>query len=320
MSNNKKPLMLGVAGGVAVILVAGYLYAASKGVEEFEDFLYDNDLSDAIRYQDVSYSPLSDTITMQDVDLQVVVLEFGGQQQKMTGQLESLSIEGARNENKRRVSFSGYELVTNPSASERNENVVYQFLDEPLKFASRLGVRETRLDGSVAYAYDRDDESLALGFSLDAENIASYAMDVTLDRARKVLDTELSEFIVAAVMNPKRQADEFGRVELVSLNANLEDYGFVERLMYMEAISGFNYANVLNNDMSLDAVEAVSQNAEAKREIAEFLDDDSIEVLSAFAAEGGDLKVSVNTKRPVPLAELIKNDKLHRDIKIEVED
>jgi len=320
MSSNKKPLLFGILGGVAVIAVGGYLFAASKGVEEFEDFLYDNDLSDAIRYDDVSYSPLSDTITMDDVELEVVVLDFGGQQQKLTGRLDSLAIEGASDDSNRRIAFAGYQLVTAPSADERQQNILYQFLDEPLKFANRMGVKETRLDGSVAYDYNKEDERLALGISLDAENIASYSMDVTVDRARKVVDTDLSEVILASVMNPKKQADEYGKVELVSLNANLEDYGFVERVMYMEAISGFNYAKALNDDMTFDAVEAVGQNEKAKREVAQFLDEDSVEVLSKFAARGGDLKVSVNTKRPVPFAQLIKNEKLHRDVTIEVED
>jgi len=316
---SNKPIVLGVAAGVVVVVIAGYLYAAGKGVEEFEDFLYDNDISDAIRYRDVSYSPLSDTVTMQDVDLDIVVVDAGRQQKKLTGNLESLSLEGASDDDKRRIAFSGYELVTDPGDAERRENIIYDVLAEPLKTIRRMAIEETRLDGSIAYDYDKDDEHLMLALALDAGNIASYSMDVTFERARKLVDTKLSDFMLAALFDPKRQLQEFGRVEFVSLNANLEDYGFIERMMYLDTISGFSYANAVNNDTDFDAVKATRQGENAGRDMAEFLDEDSIEALTAFQTQGGDLEVSIATERPVRLSDLVKNDKLHRDIKVRID-
>jgi hypothetical protein len=316
---NKKQVVIGAATGVGLILIAGYFYMAGKGVEEFEDVLYDNNLSDAIHYRDVSYSPLTDTISMEDVDLEVVVMNLGKKQEKVTGNLDSLSIEGARDENKRRIAFTGYKLVTSPGATEREENILYQVLAEPLQYVSRMGVEETRLDGRVAYDYDRDDETLAIEIAIDAQNIASYSMDVTFERARKIVDTDLSKIVLAYFVNPKQQVEEYGKVEFVSLNANLEDYGFIQRVMYMDAISGFSYANALNNDAPFDAIEASRDNGNATHGMEKYLDADSIEALSDFRADGGDLSVSISTDRPVRLADLIKNDKLHRDIKIEVD-
>ena len=54
--------------------------------------------------------------------------------------------------------------------------------------------------------------------------------------------------------------------------------------------------------------------------MADFLDEDSIEAVSSFRASGGDLNVSVKTRRPVRFADLVKNDKLHRDISVEIDD
>lgn len=316
---NNKQVVSGIAAGVGVILVAGYFYLAGKGVEKFEDVLYDNDLSDAIHYRDVSYSPLTDTISMQDVDLEVVVMEFGGKQEKVTGTLDSLSIGGARDENRHRIAFTGYRLTTSPGITERQENILYQFLEEPLKFISKMGIEETELNGSVAYDYDRDDETLALEIAIDAQNIARYSMDVTFDRARRIVDADFSKLMLAYFVNPKQQAEEFGKVEFVSLNANLEDYGFIQRVMHMEALGGFSYANALNSDMPFDAIEASRQKGNTNLEMNEYLDEDSIEALSDFSTEGGDLTVSVSTDKPVRLADLMKKDKLHRDIKIEVD-
>jgi len=316
---NKKPVVIGAAAGVGLILIAGYFYVAGKGVEEFEDTLYDNNMSDAIHYRDVSYSPLTDTISMEDVDLEVVVMDLGEKKQKVTGNLDSLSIEGARDESKRRIAFTGYKLVTSPDATERQENILYQVLAEPLQFVNKMGVEETRLDGRVAYDYDRDDETLALEIAIDAKNIASYSMDVTFERARKVVDTDFSKLMLAYFTNPKQQAEEYGKVEFVSLNANLEDYGFIQRVMHMEALGGFSYANALNSDMPFDAIEASRQKGNTNLEMNEYLDEDSIEALSDFSTEGGDLTVSVSTDKPVRLADLMKKDKLHRDIKIEVD-
>jgi hypothetical protein len=317
---SKKPVVLGVAGGVVVLLIAGYMYASSAGVEKFEDFLYDKDLDRALSYQDVSYSPLSDTITLEDVELEVVVMEMGPQKQQVTGRFDSLAIEGASNGSKRLVAFSGYELVTRPSDSERKANILYQMLDEPLKFINRLGIEQTRLNGSVAYDWDRDDENLVLGVRLDAENIASYSLDLSLSHARKLIDIDPSTIMMAVLMNPEGQLEEFGKVEFVFLDASVEDYGFMKRLAYMDAISRFDYGNALNNDVAFEAAPATRHSEDEKKQMAEFLDEDSIEALSSFMTDGGDLKVSVATRRPVQIADLVKDDKLHRDISIDIED
>jgi hypothetical protein len=182
-----------------------------------------------------------------------------------------------------------------------------------------MAVEETRLDGSVAYDYEKDDERLMLALAIDAENIASYSMDATFDRARKLVDTKLSDFMLAALLDPKRQIQEFGRVEFVSLNAGLEDYGFIERMMYLDTIAGFSYANALNNEAEFDAVKVSLQGKGAGRDMAEFLDEDSIEALTAFQTRGGDLDVSIVTDRPVRLSDLVKNDKLHRDITVKID-
>jgi hypothetical protein len=317
---SKKPLVLGIAGGIVVVLIAGYMYASSAGVEKFEDFLYDKDLTEALRYQDASYSPLSDTITLENVDLGIVVMEMGPQKQQVTGRFDSLSIEGASDDNKRRIAFSGYELVTRPSAGERQANALYQVLDEPLKIINRTGIEQTRLDGSVSYDWDRDDEELVLGVSLDAENIASYSINLRLSHARKLVDIDPSTFIMAVLMNPAAQMAEFGKVEFVSLDASVEDYGFMKRLAYLDAVSRFDYGSALNDDAPFEAV-AANLNSESDRmQMAKFLDEDSIEALSSFRAGGGDLEVSVETKRPVRLADLVKDDKLHRDISVEIDD
>jgi hypothetical protein len=317
---SKKPIVFAIAGGIAALLIAGYMYASSAGVKKFEDFLYDNDLSDSLRYDEASYSPLSDTITLEDVELEVVVMEMGPQKEHVTGRLDSLSIEGASVDNKRRIAFSGYELVTSPSDGERQANVLYQMLDEPLKFINRMGIEQTRLDGSVAYDWDRDDENLELGVSLDAENIASYSINLRLSHARRLVDIDPSTFIMAALMNPKGQLAEFGKVEFVSLNASVKDYGFMERLAYLDAISRFDYGSALNNDTAIEAVAATQVNEIDKKQMAEFLDEDSIEAVSSFRASGGDLKVSVETRRPVRFSDLVKNDRLHRDITVDIDD
>lgn len=317
---SKKPIVFAIAGGIAALLIAGYMYASSAGVKKFEDFLYDNDLSGSLRYDEASYSPLSDTITLEDVELEVVVMEMGPQKEHVTGRLDSLSIEGASVDNKRRIAFSGYELVTSPSDGERQTNILYQMLDEPLKFINRMGIEQTRLDGSVAYDWDRDDENLELGVSLDAENIASYSISLRFSHARKLVDIDPSRFIMTALMNPKGQMEEFGRVEFVSLNASVKDYGFMERMAYLDAISRFDYGSALNSDTEIEAVAATRQDETDKKQMAEFLDEDSIEAVSSFRAGGGDLKVSVETRRPVRLLDLVKDDRLHRDIKIEIDD
>jgi hypothetical protein len=317
---NKKPLVLVIAGGLAVVLVAGYIFAAGKGVEEFEDFLYDNDLSDALRYRDVSYSPLSDTITLDEVELEFVVLDLGPKQEKVTGRLGLVSIEGASDDSSRTIAFRGYELVTRPSESDLKENILYQVLDEPLKFINRLGIEGTRLDGSVTYDWDREEENLSLGVSLDAENIASYSVSLVLSRARKLVDIDPSTFLMAALMDPKSQAEEFGNVEFVSLNASVEDYGFMERMAYMDTISRFDYGSALNNDAPIEAVAVARHSENDKQQMAEFLDEGSIEAVSSFMTQGGDLSVSVEARRPVRFADLVKNDKLHRDIKVSIDD
>lgn len=318
-------LIYGVAGGLAVVVIGGYFYAASKGVEEFEDFLYDKDLTDAIRYQDASYSPLSDSITLEDVDLNIVLMEFGGQQQKITGRLEEFRLEGARDENRRHIRFSGYGLVTDPSPTQVQENVLYQMLAEPLRQARMLGVTETRLDGAVGYAYERDDEKLTLTAELDVEGVGHELIELRLQRTRKLLDTDPSQYMMAVMFSPQSLMQEFGRIELVGVQASLEDYGAFERMARLAALGAFNYARALSEeDVPFEAVEAgmhVRANPKVDAQLAAAnLDESSIEALMGFVRSGGDLEIEIETERPVRLAELVKNDKLHRNISIEIDD
>jgi hypothetical protein len=54
--------------------------------------------------------------------------------------------------------------------------------------------------------------------------------------------------------------------------------------------------------------------------MARYFDEDSVETLSKFAASGGDLRVTVRTDRPVRLADLVSDDELNGDVRIEVKD
>lgn len=318
-------LIYGVAGGLALVLAGGYFYASARGVEAFEDFLYDKDLTDAIRYQDASYSPLSDSITLEDVDLNIVVMEFGGQQQRITGRLDRVKIGGARDENSKHISFSGYELVTDPGPTQIQENVLYQMLAEPLRQARMLGVTETRLDGAVGYAYERDDEKLTLSAELDAENVGHKLIELRLQRTRKLLDTDPSQYMTAVMFSPQSLMQDFGRIELVGARASLEDYGAFERMARLAALGSFDYARALNEEeVPFEAVEAgmhVGANPKMDAQLAAGdLNQSSIEALMGFARKGGNLEIEIETERPVRLAELVKNDKLHRDISIEIDD
>lgn len=320
-----KNLIYGVAGGLGIVLVGGYFYASAKGVEAFEDFLYDKDLTDAIRYDDASYSPLSDSIVLKEVDLNIVVMEFDGQQQRITGQLDKVKIAGARDENRKHISFSGYELVTDPGPTQIQENMLYQMLAEPLKLARTLGVKETRLDGEVGYTYERDDEKLTLTVELDAENLARNEIELRLQRTRPLLEIDPDKQIQAAIFAPQQLLAEFGRIELVGVRAGLEDYGAFERMARLSALGSYNYATALNEkEMPFEAMKAamhVRGNPKMKQQVAAGdLDEGSIKTLQDFIEKGGNLDIEVETKRPVRLAELIKNDKLHRDISIEIDD
>lgn len=313
-----RSILYGVVGGVAVLAVAGYFYVASKGVEEFEDFLYENELDDMVRYDEVDYSPVSDTIEMQDVELELVLMDLGrGGKQQVTGRLDSLSIEGASDDNERRITFTGFVLSTDPSKSDRKENMLYGFLAEPLQVVRRMGIEEIRLDGSVAYGYDKSEKTLDLGVGLSEAKLGSYEISLSLARAHKLLDMDMDNIVVRSMTNPAAQLEKLGRIEFVSFDANVEDYGLIENLVYVDSLSSFNYANALNNGTAMAASTATVSRDKLKREMGEFLDDDSLDALSSFQTEGGNLSVSIRTKRPVPLAKLVKDDKPHRDISFE---
>ena len=321
---NNKNVIYGVAGGLLIVLAGGYFYASSRGVEEFEDFLYDNDLTDAIRYDDASYSPLSDSISLEDVELNIVLMKFGGEQQKITGRLDRLTLEGAQDENRRLLSFSGYQLVTEPTPDQIRDNALYQMLAEPLRQARMLGVTETRLAGTVGYAYERDDEKLTLTAALDADGLGRQHAELRLQRARKLFEIEPSEFILAAMLSPQSLMQDLGRIELLGADAELEDYGAFRRRARLSALESYNYATALNEDIDFDAVEAamhVNSNPKMDQQAAaEDLDEDSIEALRGFAEKGGDLNIEIETERPVRFADLVKDDRLHRDISIVIDD
>jgi len=182
-----------------------------------------------------------------------------------------------------------------------------------------MGIDEARLNGSVAYDYDSDEKTLDLRIGLSADKLGSYEIRLSLNRARKLVDIDVSDVFAKAMMNPTAQLEEFGKIELVSFDASIEDQGLIENIAYVENLSSFSYANALNNGTPIDASLSSKRSEKIKRELDGILDEDGLAALDAFQSEGGDLKIAIRTERPVPLAKLVKNDKLHRDISIEVD-
>ena len=314
-----KMLAYGIIGGVIVAVLGGYLYVAGKGAEEFDDYLYENDLSDAIRYRDMGYSPLSDAIDMEDIELELVLFSMGRDEAKISGHLDSLVIEGVSEDDQIRISFTGYELVTDPSESDYRDNFLYTLIDDQLKIINQTGIEETRLDGSVTYAYDADDKSLEVGISLDADGVAAVNAELALNRARKLVDSKIETLIAGAMTNPQKQLDEFGKIELASFEAEIEDHGFLETLAYVQNIGSFDYAHALNGQGSMNALDNKAMAKKLQRELEGVIDEDSIGALAEFKAQGGDLSITIDTERPVPFSKIVKNDKLNRDITVEIE-
>ncbi|MGB5259999.1 MAG: hypothetical protein WBO34_05680, partial [Gammaproteobacteria bacterium] len=206
---NNKMLTYGIIAGVVVVILGAYLYVAGKGADEFEDYLYDNDLSDALRYRDMDYSPLSDAIAMKDIELEFVLFNMGRDEAKISGHLDSLVIEGVSDDDEIRISFSGFEMVTDPGESDYRDNFLYTLIKDQLKIINQMGIEETSLEGSVTYAYDADDKHLEIGINLNAEGIAGVNAELALDRARKLVDSKIETLIAGAMSNPRKQLDEF---------------------------------------------------------------------------------------------------------------
>jgi hypothetical protein len=330
-----KPVVLGAAA-IGVVAIGGYFYAAGAGVEKFEDFLYDNDLREVIRYRDASYSPLSDTITLKDVDLELAVFGSGRgnatsgglnpfalasaarDKPVITGNLASLSLKGVSKKDALEVRFTGYELVTDPDRSDIDGNFLYQTLAGILPELKRLGVDQTRLDGGFSYRYDKDDDTLELGVMLGGQQLADVAVSLELGRARRLVQTKLPELAMDAFMNPGALLNDFGRIEFVRLDADIDDHGVLEKLAYLNALASFKYDKALNDGLDLDAVAFSQQDDSLDREMQGVLDDGAIETLKRFQAKGGSLRFSADAKRPVRLSDLIKDNKPHRDIAIKV--
>lgn len=335
-----RALILGAAATVVAAVAGAYMYAASAGVEAFEDYVHDNDLRDVLRYRDVSYSPLSDTITLADVDLEVPISPGGGGSRDpnpmallgalvggtaqgppvITGNLRSLELRGVRDEDALEVRFDGYSLLTDPSASERSGNYLYAVIGDLLPKLKNLGVRETQLGGVLSYRYDKGEDALEVGLTLDGSGLAASSVQLKLARARKLVGVDLSELLAQALANPVAQLEEFGRIEFVSLDARLDDHGIFKRLVRLEALAGFDYAKALNDDLEIDAIKLAAADDGLDRQFDGTLDGKSIEALKAFQSRGGALRFSATTAgRPVRLSDLFKDDRPHRDLNFVIE-
>ncbi|HSH30156.1 MAG TPA: hypothetical protein VK971_09645 [Thiohalobacter sp.] len=312
---NKGIVVGGAAAVLGVALIGGYFYAAGAGVERFEDYLYENDLEDAIRYREIAYSPLSDTLTLEDVDLE---LDLGPG--KLTGHLDSLEFIDASEEDGLQLRFAGYRMISDPTPDEVRDNMLYQITLDQQRLLRQVGIEETVLSGEIDYRYDRDDDRLALRAGLDAENVAAYAGALELERARRLVDIRPADLQLRSLTDIQKLMDEFGRIEFASMEAEIEDHGFLERRAYLETLSGFNYAAALNGEEPvLDAVAFRQNGGGAGREPDLPLDKDSTEALNAFLARGGDLEIHVETDRPVRFNDLFRNEKLNRAVSIEIE-
>ncbi|WP_275098319.1 hypothetical protein [Sedimenticola hydrogenitrophicus] len=336
-----KRLVLGASGALlGVLLLGGYFYTASYGVEQFEDYLYDNRLQDAIRYRDISYSPLSDTISLRDVDLDLVLFESGGSrkaptslnplamlgavgnpaQKKVSGKLDSLSLKGVSGDDRLELRFSGFEIITNPTPDDRQQNLLYEFGAAPLAVFRQLGIDRTRLAGTVSYHYDQSEDVLTVALEFDAEQIAGSTIELELGRARRLVEVKIEELVSGAMTNPGRLIEEFGRVEFRALEARVTDHGFIQNLAYLDALEKFNYAKALNEGWEIDALRVAEQESAAAMQasMADVLDKSGIEALQQFQLAGGSLRLSSEAKRPVRFADLIRDGRPHRDISVKL--
>jgi hypothetical protein len=337
-----KPVVLGGAAALGLLVIGGYFYVSSVGVEKFEDYLYDNRLQDALRYRDASYSPLSDTITLKDVDLELVVFDSGKQakasagfdplamlgaamaqpvQKKLTGNLETLSLKGVSKKDRIEVRFSGFHVITDPTPRDMEHNVLYEFAAAPMAILRTLGIEETRLGGRLSYQYDQDDDTLRLGIGLDADAIAGTELDLELGRARRLVEARIPELVFGAIADLGGLVEEFGRVEFISLQAKVEDHGFVQNMSYLDALARFDYAKALNGGHEVDALrlaEQLSRETLQAEGMKAILDEKGIKALHQFQVKGGGLELSTDVKRPVPFSQLIRDEKLHRDIEVKL--
>nr|WP_305906844.1 hypothetical protein [Methylomarinum sp. Ch1-1]MDP4519552.1 hypothetical protein [Methylomarinum sp. Ch1-1] len=282
---DNKMTAIGLAVAAGIFILGGYFYVSQEGVQRFEDFLYDHELDEAIRYRDISYSPLFDAISLENVDLDVEVMKGVGV--NLTGNMDTLVFSGGRDDDGLEISFSNYKLITDPTQKEQQQNIIYALSAEPLKMVRQMGIKETALDGRLSYQYDNDDDRLNLGLMLDAENIAGLSTNLEFERARKLINLKLSDLTANNIMNLQNLMEEFGRVEFSLMEAEIVDHGFLEKMAYMNALSAFRYDRAINHNMEIDAVKYVqSDKGDKGKALWEGVDEDSGDVLKSFITMG----------------------------------
>ena len=339
ISQNRNVVVGGTAALVVIAVIAVYFYVANYGVRKFDDYLYENNLRDSIGYRKASYSPISGTITLKDVDLDVVLFDAekvigrvtGFEQgflrelsgglgliKKLTGNVKTLTIKDSVKKDRLTMKFKGYELYTAPTERDIERNFLYEATYEQLAMLNQMGIDETSLDGEFFYHYDRNKDNLSVGLGIDGESVAAFSMNLNLSRARRLVDSPISELLLSAITDPESLDDQLGRVEFVSMDAAIRDHGFLAKMAYLDAVSDFRYDVALSENAKFDALELYKVKQQDPDPLTASIDESSNKALREFSATGGNLKVAVQTKRPVRISDVAGDERLHRDVEVRV--
>jgi len=317
-----KNILYAVTGIIGLIFLSGIgWYTQSRAEDDVRNFFDEYEQLDSVSYKDVSYNPLSGTLTLSDIEIEPNKSDF-------LLAIDSLEIHDVEFDDNipEHISFSieGIQLDILELANSFNINqatlrhiTTERLADNKLATLFLLGYYKLPVNLDVEISYDQDDEEFEWSFSANADELGelsfSYSVVNLNRRFFKVFDSEWMEGMSVAMLmnfNPSRISElekivnTVKKSKLAYFKAEYNDLGLFERIKHFTEIE-HNYVEgdahpfELTEDEKRDQIKQLKRNG-ASIETAESI----INAQANFLVDVDSISIETNIDEPFSLRKL----------------
>ncbi len=318
-----------IAGGFAVLFAIGsWWYAQSQAEKKVVDFFDEYEQLDVVSYKDISFNPLTGTLTLSDIEIEP------SNRADFILNIDAVEIYDAKFEDNilEHLSFSIkgiqldlLELVKNFNISEAGLRRIdsKNLMDNKLATLFILGYYNLPVNMTVDLRYDQDDKEFEWLNTIQVDNLGEWSLSYELSnlhkRFFKVFDSQWVEGMsVLSVINlnaSRQRQSELEKImnaakktKLVSFKSDYTDLGLFKRIKHLTEvehnyIEGDEHPFELSEKEKEEKIKQLKRNG-ASNEIAESL----INALANFLVDLDTISIETDLDDPVSIRKLERKD------------
>lgn len=310
-----KPVL--IAAGLLVVALGGWFYSQKSADDEVRKKLADADLVGVVSYEDVSYNPVSGTLTIYEPKAKFETAAIGDDDFS----IKAIRIHDAENQEgtPTRLHLEVVGLQYDVLALAR-QNPAFQVpgteaLDiTPLEMLVTLGYRAMESSFNVEYDYDPGNETLDLNLVAGTKDMGDFNLSVSLGNVSQRIIKLIAGLGEGATGNENGLGllgllgpamESLEKVTLADLRISYDDDQFLKRMKRYEAVE-YEYRHQQElPDQDLDGLYTEIHDDLLEAGVRETMAKDFAESIVNFARDPEYISLSTNIETPVRFSNLI---------------